>query len=881
MAVKEFYKFYLKTDQSISNTVNETFPLSGASLTPSPFRKGFGQVVGIINAFDKVDFFIQVDNFSPITTQSVFFQVREENCTGLKLASKSISFETSNNLVPISIHLDAPVFSEKPLFFSITCTTDIYPHGRTQANSILTSTTGSIVSYVCDSFSSNLQYYFAYSLNDIVECYPNFGKGLALQLERETDKIFLRKKLSGNFFFQRDDYDFVRLATIEASYTLIVMSQISGVFSEFYRGEFSKTDCSFDDDNKIFSVSPTPFDKYAKILADIDKEFDIIDLGINNTPVQYVKRPIFQVVTLGTGILSNHIGGSFWEEEISTSLTGNNLVNTYGFTAATELYGVSGYGDVDVSGKYLGTISTASFFQRDDNVYKIEKNFNSSQIGESLFEIIRVSDNVVLYATSIIQLGDEPFTPLSQRTFYGVGSINGKFSFSVFAPYTRILTDVQTVSGFTVINIPDVEDDILPYNYNYNFILTGNYLSFDITSTYTNTANKYPVSIGSYTDPSIDLPFYHIQPTPPPQTYPTSKSSWHGSAFWLSYTGNAIVINNFATKEVLNNYCYELSDVIAGLLKEIDPSLSFQKTIGTSNFLHNDTANPVTSESGFRLFISPKTNVTSSKYDLPASKAIIKLSEIFNMLKYGFNLDWYINEGDGGLRIEHSVYFENGKNYTTEQIGLDLSLLNEIYTGVPWSTGFNKFKYNKFSLPETIENSWMDEVSTVFEGYKIEIKSKYVTKGQNQQNSLSPFTSDLDFMQTSPSKINKNGFALLAAKIDLSDLIYKVPLIDIDINGVTESIQNGNASLVYMHDKFKRHLLPANLVNLNGVDITAISTMRSKVQELDTVIPDDFDELKLIKTDIGNGQIEKAEILLETDGTGRRSLKITVKYDTE
>lgn len=877
MAVKELYKFYLGTDQTIAGTVTETFPIGSAAVLTDASRKGFGQMLGVIDAFNKVDFFVQVEVDDSVTTQSVLFTVREESCTGLKLASKSVSFETGGGLVPISIELDTPVYSEKPLFFSITCGVDIYPHGKKQDNTILTSTSGSIVSNVCDSFSTEILHYFSYTLDNTIECCPNFGKGLALQLEREADKVFFRQKLSGNFFFQRDDYDFVRLATIEATYTFIVTTQVDGVYSAFYRGEFSKTDCVFDDDNKIFSVSPTPIDNYEKVLADLDKEFDIIDLNIQNTPVQYSKRPIFQVVTLNTGILSNHMGSSYWEEEVSPALTSFDLVSTYGFSEAPVKYGVSGWGDIDVSGEYTGG---SSLYTRLDNLYKVELNFNAYQDdGESLYEIIRISDSVVLYATISVLIADEP--PLRERIFYGEGGVEGQFRLSEFRPFMRTLVNVSEATGFTISPIPDLDDDILPYNYNYNYILSGVWLGNYITTDYTATPNGFPLSLGSLTDPSDETFYFHTQPTPPPPTYPIAQSAWHGAAFWVSYSATAGSIVNNATQLVINNYCYEISDVIAALLKEIDPNLSFQKTIGTSNFLHNDTTNPVTGDAGFRLFISPKSNIISSDYDLPASKAKIKLSEIFNMLRFGFNLQWYINSNDGGLRIEHSLYFEQGKHYTVPQVGLDLSLLNEIYTGVPWSTGFNKFTYNKLTLPETIENNWMDEVSELFEGSKISIRSKYVSKGQNQIDSLTPFTSDLDFIQASPSKINKDGFALLAANLDLVDNIYKVPILDIVIGADTYQIQNGNASLYYMHDKFRRHLLPANLVTLNKVDITATSTIKSKLQDLETVISEDFDELKLVKTDIGTGQIEKGEILFETDGTGRRSLKLTVKYDTE
>ena len=871
------YKFFLKTDQPIVTTEGEVFPIAGASVLGVPAYKGFGEVVGILDAFNEVNFFVQADVDDSVTSQTILFTVREESCTGTKLGSKSATYETGSGLTPIQIVFDTPIYSDKELFFSVACTVDILVHGKEENGAIITVTTGSIVSNVCTSIIQEVIYHFAYQLVNTIEVTPNYDSALALQLSREPDKVFLRQKLNGNLFFQRDDYDFVRLATIESSYTLYVMSELDGIYSLYYRCEFSKTDCEFDDDNSVFSVAPTPLDQYELLLADIEKEFDLIDLNVPSTPVQNVKRPLFQVVTLGTGILSNHVDGNFWEEEISTSLFASDLINTYGFTAATELYGVSGYGDIDVSGEYTGSIS---LYTRLDNLYKVELNFNSyNDDGESIYEIIRISDGVVLYKTATLQIADAP--DLTQRFFQGTGGVEGTFRFSRFTPYMRVLVDKESVIGYTVVEIPDVEDDILPYNYNYNWILKGVHMDSFLTTEHTIIPNAFPVGLGTPTDPSSDDKFYHVIPTPPPTTYPTAQSAWHGCAFWLSYGATAVNVIANGVQTIVNNYCYEISDVLIALLKVIDPTVTFQKTLGSSNFLHNDLANPVTGEAGFRLFISPKSNVISSTYDLPASKAPIKLADVFRLLKDGFNLRWYINIADGSLRIEHSSYFENGKDYTTPKVGLDLSLLNEIYTGVPWSTGFNKFTYEKINLPERIKTTWMDDVSEYFNGSNIEVISKYVTLGNEVTRTLNPFTSDIDYIQATPSKISKDGFALLAANFDLADSLYKVPIIDITINGNIFKLQNGNASLYYMHDKFMRHNLPANLVTINGTEVTATTTIRSKISTLESVIGADFDELELVKTDVGTGKIESAEILFETDGTGRRSLKLTVKYDTE
>ena len=105
------YKFFLKTDQPIVTTEGEVFPIAGASVLGVPAYKGFGEVVGILDAFNEVNFFVQADVDTLIASQTIVFTVREESCTGTKLSSKSVTYETGSGLTPIKIQFDAPIYS--------------------------------------------------------------------------------------------------------------------------------------------------------------------------------------------------------------------------------------------------------------------------------------------------------------------------------------------------------------------------------------------------------------------------------------------------------------------------------------------------------------------------------------------------------------------------------------------------------------------------------------------------------------------------------------------------------------------------------------------------------------------------------------------------
>ena len=70
--------------------------------------------------------------------------------------------------------------------------------------------------------------------------------------------------------------------------------------------------------------------------------------------------------------------------------------------------------------------------------------------------------------------------------------------------------------------------------------------------------------------------------------------------------------------------------------------------------------------------------------------------------------------------------------------------------------------------------------------------------------------------------------------------------------------------------------LPARRVNINGTDTYAYGIERKKKQTLNFPAYDDPNPMQLIKTYLGNGQVDKLSVNLHS-----RSIKATLKYDTE
>ena len=274
----------------------------------------------------------------------------------------------------------------------------------------------------------------------------------------------------------------------------------------------------------------------------------------------------------------------------------------------------------------------------------------------------------------------------------------------------------------------------------------------------------------------------------------------------------------------------------------------------------------------FTLLITQKTNVTKGDYDRPAQKVPITLQQITNMLRDCFRCYWYIE--DNKFKIEHIQFFRNGGSYNSPTIGTDLTRLQNIRNGKNWSFATTSWSFDKIDMPERYQFDWMDDVTEAFKGNPIEIISKYVTAGKIESINISNFTSDIDYMILNPNNISDDGFALFAA-VKNGDQ-YDLPFIEFNFGASKFILQNAILSMQYLQPTFYIYDLPAYKVEINGSEMRALGIDRKKKQTVNYPSINDPDPMKLIKTNLGNGQVEKISINLCS-----RMNKLTLKYDTE
>ena len=112
--------------------------------------------------------------------------------------------------------------------------------------------------------------------------------------------------------------------------------------------------------------------------------------------------------------------------------------------------------------------------------------------------------------------------------------------------------------------------------------------------------------------------------------------------------------------------------------------------------------------------------------------------------------------------------------------------------------------------------------------------------------------------------------------LKISNAQYQLPFTRQTVNGVDYYLQNGYLAFINLQPSYWVYDLPARSVLINGSSVYAYGIERKKKQTFSFPANDDPNPMQLIKTYIGNGQVDKLSVNLCS-----RSIKTTLKYDTE
>mgnify|MGYP001775213913 CR=1 FL=1 len=690
---------------------------------------------------------------------------------------------------------------------------------------------------------------------EAVQVFPRLDD-LSIDYEREQGYIFYRKKLSGNVTFVGNDYDVVASASLETEMTLKIERILpTGRTIELSRSTFYPTDCEFDEDKKIVTVSPTEIDNYQSVIDSLDREYSIQDLLPQMTDLTIYKRPLIQIYVIGDDVLQNYTAGNSFEQDCglldSNELEqfhfyDNGLLVSMRIVIGREPQGSS----PDTSGIYVGGGKVGNNFRLDC--------ISGKSYYVMFFPLTNGQVQVAIYNSAGVELfygeGTDESPSIICNAVAGSGATGSmQVYFKFYRYYARMMHNDGT-RGY-----PIAADDVAP-NPNYTRVST-----IDVSS---NVVWSARTSAGPTPYGKTAAGNYYTHPyNSSVQYYPISITQWPDKtlygyylSIWMAYDLVISTLDRQYRKAQVVGVAYKLVDVVKMLIVKNALGITFDDTSDYSQLLFSSGTYNVMGGRNITLFLIAKSNIINGDYRKVYPEPTVSLGQILDMLQKTMQVYWYL---DGNkLRLEHRRYFDKGLKYTGDKdVGYDLTSLICPRNGKTWSYGRNQYKYDKGDMPKRYQFKWMDSVTKAFAGYPISVSSSAVSQGQIEEVTIENFSSDIDYMLTNPGGVSEDGFAVIGAIQSGSN--YLTPIVSQTTDGVQYSIQNGIMAYIYMHPIYWLDDMPAKNLMINNASATAYSVRRTKRQTIDFP-SDDYavDEYSLIKTGLGEGQIDKLSVSL-------------------
>ena len=663
--------------------------------------------------------------------------------------------------------------------------------------------------------------------------YPLYKDDLAKDFELQSNQQFFRAKLSGKLTFVGPDYDFIVSCAFDFQFlvTLFISYDAGNNWTKYWAGTFWKTDCDFDGDARSVQVTPTVNDQYNDVLAGMEKEYNLIDLLPEIVPVKMDKRPMIQVYVPGQSVIGCFLSNMWWEQECEpveetdlVTIDGNDypaLEYKYHFAknATGRIVDVSGATSPELPVAFvLRNPPESAYFSIDNGTYTFWAYRNEDDPNNTFDEwyITRNSDNVDLWygrkATS------EPSVIPYDVILHPVDGTGATGDVTVYVHdlniYARYVLDVMAFRGQNTYPLPT--DDLVENNRNYHraigyAVSDVIYFSARLTSTPTQWGIYQP---GQY----YQQPYLYWMP----EIFPVSRNAWGAVSIWFTSSATDRLYEESGRAVYTLKDAFPLSSVISVLLGKIASGITHDATTDYSQFLYGP--NPITGITQ-ALLITPKSNVISAGYDQPAQKAPITLKSVMDMLRDCFRCYWYVDD-QNRFRIEHISYFMNGGSYSgTPVVGIDLTAEKVTRNNKEWAFARNQYKFDKPEMAARYQFGWMDDVTQLFEGFPIDIISKYVNPDNIEQIDVTKFTSDIDYILLNPSAVSKDGFALLSA-ITTNEVLQNAPTPTITLPGtfdfpLNEELVNGG-----------NIVMTINVTQRDAACTISISFLKDGVQKL-------------------------------------------------
>lgn len=651
-------------------------------------------------------------------------------------------------------------------------------------------------------------FYIQINGEDRIKVNPHY-KDLSKKYAKESGQEFFRISLDGKINLFGQDYELIANSDLEDQLIFIIdkYNRISGKWIEYYKGEFNKTDCKLDYDKKKCELKTTAIDDYSEVMNKYENTYDLIKLAPEITRIDLHKRALMQVYVRGANSITNFFGGTYWEDDVNSAIDSHNdLINKYYFSyikAGNEFY-VRGAGISGVNGVYAGTNGYWNCW----NGYTCYMG-TDTPLTKAYIYIKRNNDGTVLYRSVkqwMFTNAGNCYIGRENIEMVNVSNPSDKFTIEspfVYHIYRRLLCDVDTVKDSEgVKNTYDLPpDDFVTDNRNYKKCIGLRGGLFFCTSRAVDEPTKY--GLNDYNQ------YFTNQFIPGSagigRALPISKNSWANASLWYVYDSYYEHFEEILRKQYTLKDSYSIGAAIKAILKKIDPTISHEPTVEYSQFLYGND-NPL-GLAKFYVYITQKTNILKGNYDRPAQKAETSLEELMKMLRDCFRCYWYIENNK--FKIEHIYFFMNGGSYSSQSsYQLDFTALTDQFNKKLSSYFQSEVEFEKSDLNQRYEFGWMDNVTDLFGGVAIDVKSQYIQKDKTEEINIGQFSSDVDFMLFNPSNFSDDGFALLCPIIPnlarTSEVTYNTYITDrggiYDISGwnmITAKVNPGSVLRIY------------------------------------------------------------------------------------
>lgn len=658
--------------------------------------------------------------------------------------------------------------------------------------------------------------------------HPSFSK-VSIDKARASYKMNWSATLSSDITFKNGAFDYLKDIDYNESIIFKIerFSETTLSYYTIYNSlPFSKANCTFDYDRRILTVDFKSLDYNSYLDKVLNNNVNIIKGGYKHEELSYNIPAMMQIYVDGTETVTNIVGGSATDIEISMPETPDDYLSNYSGSLLNEkwwpdyrrvryLYeafrfrfigrigeirivgsepnGPAGYyyattSDNQVSQSYTPT-SGITRYDNTDNDYYIEINATIRRL------YIRLkSDDSIVYAstqtldTNCLLCPDSiAGTILQQINGQEVCAVETHLVHSVFA---RILTAKEDTSALGSFNIPadDFAYDARAYKYvvniplstttevfktKYNGSIVDNHLIRPIPYEYTFLCLACSSRLQS-TDSGLGSANQYEYYTYSGLTgsfikqhaVPIGNYFWSGVSFYACLSSNFINILEPWYLRNTRSCFFTIGTAIRKILQKLAPNVRFVESNKYSSFLYPDqTLQPIGSIAAIAepsIYLTHLSNLQAGLFEIEAQKLELNLNDIFNLLQNAFQVYYFIDD-EGYLHLEHISWFYGFNKVDNVQFNIIEN--KDEYTKVSLDYGQGTISADDGYLYSDFSmTSDTDDSSELFNKLEIKCLESTCALADKRDVTLGKFRTDINYIYAEASDMG-DGVVMLMPNI--------------------------------------------------------------------------------------------------------------------